>query len=103
MKSFASGTIFESDAGITPDEALRYSMSLPVATVVSGMDSLDVLHQNLAIARNFTPLTDAERAALLARSAPAAEDGEFERFKTTRKFDANEGRVAHNYPLIPAP
>jgi aryl-alcohol dehydrogenase-like predicted oxidoreductase len=102
MKSFASGSIFEPNAGITPDEALRYSMSLPVATVVSGMDSLEVLRQNLAIVRNFTPLTDAERAAILAKSAPAAEAGEFERFKTTRKFDANEGRVAHNYPLIPA-
>jgi hypothetical protein len=78
-------------------------MSLPVATVVSGMDTLEVLRENLATARAFTPLTDAERADLLARSAPAARNGTFERFKTTRQFDANEGRVAHSYPLMPAP
>src|SRR5246127_4837964 len=28
---------------VTPDEAMRYAMSLPVATTISGMDSLDVL------------------------------------------------------------
>ncbi len=103
MKSFADGSIFESGSGITPEEALRYAMSLPVATVVSGMNSLDVLHQNLEIAQNFAPLTSQERDAILAKTASAAAHGEFELFKTARKFDANEGRVAHNYPLIPAP
>jgi len=38
-------------------EALRYAMSLPVATTISGIDSVDVLRQNLAIARGFTPMT----------------------------------------------
>lgn len=102
MKSFADGYLFQSGAGITPQEAMRYTMSLPVATVVSGMDSLEVLHQNLEIARTFTPLTDAEREELLSRSAEAAADGAYERFKTTRQYDANEGRVAHNHPLIGA-
>jgi aryl-alcohol dehydrogenase-like predicted oxidoreductase len=103
MKSFASGDLFTSGAGITPEEALRYAMSLPVATTVCGMDSLEVLRQNLTVAQSFTPLTDSERAAILAKSAPAARQGEFERFKTTRQFDANEGRLAHDYPFIPAP
>src|SRR3954464_8581759 len=35
----------------SPEEALRYAMSLPVATTVSGVDSLRVLRQNIAIAR----------------------------------------------------
>lgn len=103
MKSFADGSIFESGAGISPAEALRYAMSLPVATIVSGMNSLEVLEQNLDIATNFSPLSGAERDAILAKTALAAANGEFELFKTARKFDANEGRVAHNYPLIPAP
>jgi aryl-alcohol dehydrogenase-like predicted oxidoreductase len=102
MKSFAAGHIFQSGATITPQEALRYTMSLPVTTVVSGMDSFAVLEQNLAIARGFTPMTDAERADVLRRTAAAAQDGRFERFKTAREFDANEGRVAHGYPLIGA-
>ena len=41
-------------------KALRYAMSLPVAVTISGMDSLDVLHQNLAIARGFQPMSAAE-------------------------------------------
>ncbi|BBD68979.1 putative oxidoreductase [Nostoc commune NIES-4072] len=31
-------------------------MSLPIATLVSGIDSLEVLRQNLAIARGFQPM-----------------------------------------------
>jgi uncharacterized protein len=95
MKSFASGRVFSSNSGITPQEALRYAMSLPVATIVSGMDSLKVLEQNLEIARNFTPLTDEERASIVARSKPFAANGEHERFKSTRDFEGNEGRIAH--------
>jgi hypothetical protein len=38
-------------------QALRYAMSLPVATTISGIDSLAVLRQNLAIARGFTPMS----------------------------------------------
>ena len=33
------------------EDALRYAMSLPVATTVSGIDSMRVLRQNLRIAR----------------------------------------------------
>jgi uncharacterized protein len=102
MKSFAGGKLFESNAGITPEEALRYAMSLPVATVVSGMDSLANLDQNLAVARDFRPLSEAERADILDRSRPHAAGGVYERFKSTRDYDANEGRVANNYPLIAA-
>jgi len=102
MKSFAAGDVFKTNSGVTPAEALRYAMSLPVATVVSGIDSMDVLNQNLEIVRNFAPLTDEERSDILRRSEPFAMQGEFERFKTNRDFDANEGRVAHNHALIGA-
>ena len=40
---------------IAAREALRYAMSLPVATTVSGIDSERVLKQNLAVARGFRP------------------------------------------------
>jgi aryl-alcohol dehydrogenase-like predicted oxidoreductase len=39
----------------TAEAALTHVMSLPVATLVSGMDSLEVLHKNLEIACTFTP------------------------------------------------
>ena len=38
---------------VTAEELLRYAMSQPVATTICGMDSLDVLHQNLRVARGF--------------------------------------------------
>ncbi|MCC6790222.1 MAG: aldo/keto reductase [Thermomicrobiales bacterium] len=101
MKAFAAGELFESGADVTPAEALRYAMSLPVATVVSGMDTMEILEQNLAVARAFTPITGDERTALLARTASYA-TGAHETFKTSRKYDANEGRVAHAHPLIGA-
>jgi aryl-alcohol dehydrogenase-like predicted oxidoreductase len=98
MKSFASGDVFKIDATVTPAEALGYAMSLPVATVVSGMDSLEVMQQNLEIARNFEPFTNEQKAELLERTQPHA-TGEFERFKTTYDFEGNVGRAAHDYPV----
>ena len=54
---------------VTVEEALRYAMSLPVATTVSGIDSLAVLRQNLAVARGFQPMATAEMEALRRRCA----------------------------------
>src|SRR5687767_2261587 len=42
---------------IGADEGLRYAMSLPVATTVSGIDSMRILHQNLRVARQFRPFS----------------------------------------------
>jgi aryl-alcohol dehydrogenase-like predicted oxidoreductase len=102
MKSLAGGHLLESGIDVTPAEAIRYAMSLPIATLVSGMDSLEVMEENLATARNFRPLTEEERKDILARSAPGSANGEFEPFKTTRKFEGAEGRKVHDYPLTAA-
>jgi aryl-alcohol dehydrogenase-like predicted oxidoreductase len=83
---------------VTAEEALRYAMSLPVTTTVSGVDSMAVLRQNLAVASGFEPMTPAERQKLLARVAPYAAVGRFELYKTTLRFDADEGRKQHGYP-----
>jgi len=99
MNSNAGGHLNDTHMGISPEEALRYAMSLPVATVVSGMDSLDVLRKNIAVADGFEPLDDKERADLLARSKPHARDAVAEPFKSSRKFEGREGRLANNYPL----
>lgn len=79
----------------TVEEALRYAMSLPVATTISGIDSLAVLRQNLAIARGFTPMTAAEMEALSKRCAQAAGDGHLELYKSTMKYDGDIGREQH--------
>ncbi len=66
----------------TPAECLRYAMSLPVSTVVSGMDTMEYLKQNLETAKNFSPMSDEERSELLARTKKIAMNGEFEPYKT---------------------
>ncbi len=73
-------------------------MSLPVATTVSGIDSIAVLRQNLAVARGFQPMASSEMQALRDRYAQYAADGRFELFKSSKKFDADEGRMQHGFP-----
>ncbi|MEW9698385.1 aldo/keto reductase [Paenibacillus sp. SI8] len=43
------------------EKALRYTFSLPISTAIVGMESMQQLEQNLAIAKNFKPLTDVEQ------------------------------------------
>jgi uncharacterized protein len=86
---------------VTAEEMLRYAMSLPVATTIAGMDSLDVLRQNLRVARGFTPMTAAEMRALRDRCAEAAGDGRYEPYKLSLKFDNPQARWAHGFPLDP--
>jgi len=57
MKSLSGDAGAVSAGVVTAEEALAYAMSLPVATVVSGIDSPRVLAQNLAVARGFKPVT----------------------------------------------
>jgi uncharacterized protein len=80
---------------VTAEEALRYVLSLPVATVVSGIDSRAILQQNLAIVRSFVPMSREEMAALRNRVAVYAADGRFERFKSSRAYDGRIGREQH--------
>jgi aryl-alcohol dehydrogenase-like predicted oxidoreductase len=84
---------------LSVEEALRYAMSLPVATTITGIDSLDVLHQNLQIARNFTPMTAAEMDELRDRCKTYAADGRYELYKLSLRFDNPESRLAHGFPL----
>ncbi|MBD5633485.1 MAG: aldo/keto reductase [Candidatus Eremiobacteraeota bacterium] len=101
MKPFnGAGDPFHSaDIALTPDEALRYAMSLPVATTITGMEALDVLRQNVRIARSFVPMTSTEMAALRVRLADVAADGRFERYKTSLQYDDIVTRQVHGMPL----
>ncbi len=84
---------------LSPEEALRYAMSLPVATTIAGVDKIEVLHQNLQIAQNFTPMTPQEMQALREKVREAAGDGHFELYKTSIKYDNPQSRIPHEFPL----
>jgi aryl-alcohol dehydrogenase-like predicted oxidoreductase len=97
-----NGTAASIKSGLlTAEEALRYAMSLPVTVTICGMDKLEVLRKNLAVAQAFQPMTPQEMDALRNRCAQAAGDGHFEPYKTSLKFDNPQAREAHDYPLDP--
>jgi len=52
------------------ERSLRYAFSLPVSTVIVGMESVMQLEQNLKIAESYTPMTDAERLAFFRDILP---------------------------------
>jgi predicted aldo/keto reductase-like oxidoreductase len=94
------GTAGAIKAGVVKaEEMLRYAMSLPVATTITGMDSLDVLHQNLKVARGFQPMTAAEMQALRERCAKVSGDGRYEFYKLSLRFDNPHARFPHGFPL----
>jgi len=86
---------------LSVDEALRYAMSLPVATTITGMEKLDVLRQNLKIAQDFKPMSAAEMGELRQRCARLAADGRFEHYKMSLQYDNPEARLAHGFPIDP--
>jgi uncharacterized protein len=99
MKSMG-GTAWGIKAGVVQaEEMLRYAMSLPVTTTICGMDSLDVLHQNLRVVRGFQPMTESEMEALRARCAPTAADGRFEPYKVSLRYDNPMTRMPHGFPF----
>ena len=86
MKSMGSGVILRSKL-VEPIECLHYAMNLPTSTVITGIDRMELLDQALTAARTYKPMNKKEVAALLARTANAAANGEYEPFKTTAGFD----------------
>jgi len=98
MKSLSGNAEPIKQGLVTPEEALRYVLSLPIASLVSGIDSRDVLRQNLDIVRRFVPMTVAEMQGLRTRVARYAMDGRFELFKSTNRYDGRIGREQHGLP-----
>jgi aryl-alcohol dehydrogenase-like predicted oxidoreductase len=98
MKPMSGGGEPVQKRAVSATEALHYAMSLPVATTVTGIDSLRILRQDLKIARSFRPLGAARMERLRRRCARAAADGRFEPFKTSMKHDGPVGREQHGYP-----
>ena len=79
-------------------DALRYAMSLPVCTTISGIDSMRVLRQNLRIAREFSPMSERERKAYERSLAEYGPDGRYELYKTSAEHEGEVGRQQHGFP-----
>lgn len=83
---------------VTAEEALCYAMSLPVASIISGIESSAILEQNLKVARGFQPFSAEEMHALRTRCAAAAGDGRYELYKVSAKHEGPIGRAQHGFP-----
>ena len=102
MKGLAGGYPngrLPSQAGLTVEECYRYCLSLPVAAQVMGINTMEQLKQDVAIARNFKPMTEAEKMALVARVKDVAGDGRHELFKSTKQFDGPHHRRQHGFDI----
>jgi aryl-alcohol dehydrogenase-like predicted oxidoreductase len=98
MKSLSGDARQVKKKVVTAEEALRYAMSLPVATTICGMDSMRVLRQNIRMAAGFKPMSNRQMAALRKRVSDEAQDGRFELYKTTAAHEGPVGRKQHGYP-----
>ena len=58
-------------------DAMNYVLSLRVCTVIIGCDSSAQLEENARIARAFTPLSQAQMAAITNQAAPIANQANF--------------------------
>jgi aryl-alcohol dehydrogenase-like predicted oxidoreductase len=84
---------------LTGEEALRYAMSLPVTTTITGIDKPEALQQALKVAQGFEPLQPSALQSLRDRCRQYAADGRFELYKLSLQFDNPEARLAHGFPL----
>ncbi len=87
MKTFGDDFILKTGA-VAPLDMLHYGMNLPVATVITGIDRLEILDQAILAATTFRPLSPDTVAALLAKTAQLAQNGATEKYKTTTHFDS---------------
>jgi predicted aldo/keto reductase-like oxidoreductase len=86
MKPLANGAILKTNT-ITAVEGLHYAMSVPVTVTITGCDSMTVLQQALGVARNFKPLDEQQKIAILQKTAPVGMQGKFEAYKSSQIYD----------------
>lgn len=98
MKALGGRGQLVTELGLTAEQCRRYALTLPISTLVCGIESMDNLEQDLNMARNFTPMPEAEQQALLESVKEEAGDGRHEWFKSTQYFDSKYHRDQHGFP-----
>ena len=89
MKPICSGDALASKT-VSAVECLQYALNLPSHVVITGCDSIGVLEQAINTVTHFQPLTKEQVEDLLGRTKQAAMSGEYEKFKTSDKYDSTE-------------
>jgi aryl-alcohol dehydrogenase-like predicted oxidoreductase len=84
MKVPAIGRIFQPGGVTTMRQAMSYTLSLPVSTVIIGIKTIPELEENIRIAQTFKPLSPAEMAELERLTRPYYTEATF--FKRQRGY-----------------
>jgi len=74
MKIPARDRLLRPDGVSTMKQAMGYTLTLPVSTVIVGCKTVEQLEENVAIAKSFTPLPAAEMARLEGLTASYVAD-----------------------------
>lgn len=77
MKIPARDRIFDKGGIITMKEAMDYVMTLPVSTIIIGIDQIAELEENIKIAQQFKPLSADELLAIEDKAKPYYEHLQF--------------------------
>ena len=102
MKSLGGGYPrgrIPSEGGVSATDCIHYSLSQPISSLVVGITSREDLNQALSVARNFQPMAENKREAILARTREVARDGRHEMFKSTQSFDGPHHRRQHGFAV----
>jgi aryl-alcohol dehydrogenase-like predicted oxidoreductase len=90
MKIPARGRIFREGGLTSMKEALTWTMSQPISTVIVGCDTVAQLEENISVAAEFQPLNSAQMAAIEAKVADYPAEAAF--FKEgAAGFDQDDG------------
>lgn len=66
---------------VSVEDAQRFSLSQPVASLVAGHDTIEQLETNIRVARDAIRMTESEREELISRVAHIAVEGQNEHYK----------------------
>jgi predicted aldo/keto reductase-like oxidoreductase len=80
MKSNAMGPITKNRIA-TIEECLRYTLSQPVDVLVSGVETVPQLEQNVSIVKSFRPMSSQELTTILDRTKKGPHGSKIENYK----------------------
>ncbi len=100
MKSLGGEGQFVNHAKLSAQECRRFAFSQPISTLVTGMESLENVAQDVGFASNFVPMSETEQQSLLESVHKEAGYGRHEWYKSTQFYDSPCHRKQHGFPPI---
>lgn len=101
MKSLGGGSTvgkIPDETAVTAEQCRRYALSLPISSLCIGTVSMEQLNAAVKLARDFKPMSDEDKEAVLLSSMEhGGGDGRHEMFKSTQVYDGPHHREQHGF------